>query len=628
MAGAAAVAAMVALVPTFAAAHVERASYWPDPKPDRSVSPPAGGKVPNYRSLFSALNEAKRGETRVVCKGNPERGARNRSMKRLRAGIRRARRQGYKLRLTGRRLRLSAKRARRLRRFNRRLLRNCEFRSIQRAVTASDNNDRIVVMPGIYTEPRSRRAPEDDPRCEGLEEVNDRPGDGEGGYQTGALSYAYQFKCPNDQNLIAIMGRRPRPDQVPQPPLWERNGIPDEGPCIRCNLQLEGSGVDANAVVIDAGRVKSGNRGPAKPTKDIALRVDRADGFVLNNLTVRHAGEHGIYVPETDGALLQRFKAFYNEEYGVLTYVPDHELIQDCDAAGSGDAAIYPGASAETRGAQRDPAIYPVERYSTELRRCDMRHSAAGYSGTTANAVWVHDNDFYDNALGFTTDVFTAAGHPGFPQNSDLIERNRFFSNNFNPYEEGSDVVPTIPVPVGTGLWVAGGNDNEMRNNLFYDNWRRGIMIFSVPDAFVCGEQPPANGNQQAGCDESEVNTSFDNRVHGNVMGRRPDGTPDPNGLDFWWDQFSGNTGNCWYDNVGPDGRRDSLTADPPLAPVEGTSPPQFLPEDCATSVGTSDPPAESELLGCFADFDPDTPDSGTCTWFTTPPEPQPTRRG
>ncbi len=67
----------------------------------------------------------------------------------------------------------------------------------------------------------------------------------------------------------------------------------------------------------------------------------------------------------------------------------------------------------------------------------------------------MHHNNFYDNALGFTTDVFTAAGHPGFPQQGDLIENNDFFSNNFNPYLADSDVVPTVPVPVGTGMWIA-----------------------------------------------------------------------------------------------------------------------------------------------------------------------------
>ena len=53
-----------------AVAHVERPSYWPDPAPDTSISPPTGGKVPKVRTLRSALRERRPGETRVVCKGS------------------------------------------------------------------------------------------------------------------------------------------------------------------------------------------------------------------------------------------------------------------------------------------------------------------------------------------------------------------------------------------------------------------------------------------------------------------------------------------------------------------------------------------------------------------------------
>ena len=77
-------------------------------------------------------------------------------------------------------------------------------------------------------------------------------------------------------------------------------------------------------------------------------------------------------------------------------------------------------------------AVPPEQRrYGTELRNCDMRHSTVGFSGTDGNAVWVHDNKIYDNSEGYSTDVFTAPGHPGFPQDSNLLERNNFYSNKF-----------------------------------------------------------------------------------------------------------------------------------------------------------------------------------------------------
>ena len=49
-------AGALALAP-LASGHLERPSYWPDPAPDATVSPPAGGKVPEARPLASAVTE-------------------------------------------------------------------------------------------------------------------------------------------------------------------------------------------------------------------------------------------------------------------------------------------------------------------------------------------------------------------------------------------------------------------------------------------------------------------------------------------------------------------------------------------------------------------------------------------
>src|SRR5687768_4048104 len=60
-------ATVVAMMfPSSASAHTERASYFPDPAPDCSVDPCAGGVVPTARSLESAAFED-RPITRVVC---------------------------------------------------------------------------------------------------------------------------------------------------------------------------------------------------------------------------------------------------------------------------------------------------------------------------------------------------------------------------------------------------------------------------------------------------------------------------------------------------------------------------------------------------------------------------------
>jgi hypothetical protein len=596
---------LTAAVPALAYAHVERPSYWPDPAPDRSVKPATGGKVPKARSLASALKSKPPGRTRVVCQPN--------SMSLLKKSIRKGRKSGYEIRPSDKR-KLSRKQARRLLRINRTLRKRCKFREIQPAVTKSRNNDRVVVMPGLYEEPTSRAKPTDDPKCEEYRTNGDRPG------QEGtALSYEFQYRCPNDQNLIAVMGRRPA-GKPPIPPRENRHGIPDLGRCIRCNFQIEGSGVNADDVIIEAGDASKGDGGPngVGTKKDVAIRADRADGFVLKNLKVRHAKEHGIYVLESDGYLLTHFKAYYNGLYGTLTFVEDHGVQQHCDAVGHGDSGIYPGAAVET-GQQRQPGT--KERYNQEIRFCDLHHNMAGYSGTNGNAVWVHHNRIYDNALGLQTDVVTGAGHPGYPGDSMLVEDNLFYSNNFNVYEEDSSVDPAFPFPVGTGLWIAGGNHHEVRDNYFYDNWRRGTMLFAVPDQLVCGEG--AGGNQQAGCDPDGQTTSFFNSQYDNFMGVTPDGKPDPNGTDFWWDPYPGNVGNCWWYNKPAPGAEITYDGGPNYA---GTGFPNCdngsHPEK---SMATGSPTQTGELGSCVVafetrNFDP----NGPCPWFKTPPEPQP----
>jgi hypothetical protein len=574
-----------------ASAHIERASYWPDPAPDRTVSPPAGGKVPDARSLGSSLLRGLKGQTRVVCQPD--------SLKRLARSIASGLRNGYYIRPFDHR-RFGFLEAVRLAGVNLALWHRCDYRQIQPAVTASGNNDRVVVMPGLYTEPTARSKPTNDPACEQYKIVNDKS-------QEGALSYAYQFHCPNDQNLIAVIGRAVGPGTDPVPALEDRRGIPNLGRCIRCNMQIEGSGVSSDDVVIDAGRVASGNKGPANPVKDVGIRADRADGFVLRNMNFRHAAEHGIYILETEGFLLDRFKTFWNEEYGVLTFTGDHGLVQNCEATGSGDAGLYPGSSAEG-GEQRPPGT-PF-RYTQQFRLCDMHHNTFGYSGTDSNSVRVDHNNFYDNAMGFSTDVFTAAGHPGFPQDSDLIDHNNFFSNNFNPYLPGSDVEPTVPGPVGTALWIAGGNGNVFRNNRVWNNWRRGVMMYAVPDAFVC-DNPD---NQIPGCDPAETNTSFRNHFHDNVMGIGPRGARQPNGQDFWWSDWPATTGNCWYRNTS---YRPITTHPSPLPNCNNGRNPEL-------SVGDGDAEATTELLTCLTAVDNPDPNHPTCSWFRTPPRPTP----
>jgi hypothetical protein len=583
---------------------VERPSYWPDPKPDCSITPCAGGEVPTIRTLGSALKKrkSKKVAVHVVCKKD--------SLKLVKRSIKNARRNGYNIRPTDHR-RFSKAEARKLLAVNTKLFARCKHREIQPAVNAANNHDRVIVMPGLYTEPTARSKPTHDAACAPYRMKADS-GD------PGALSHDYQIHCPNDANLVAVIGRGPDTAPPPATPREDRHGIPNPGGCIRCNVQLEGSGVSADDVIVEAGDPAAGNGGPSAVghAKDVGIFVDRADGFVLRNVTVRHAREHDIYILETDGYVFDRFKAFYAGGYGVLTFVEDHGIVQNCETAGNGDSGLYPGSGADST-ANRYKPFYPEYRYSQIFRWCDTHHNTGGFSGTNSHGTLFTENNIYGNSLGLTTDVFTAPGHPGFPQFGNVIENNNFYSNNYNVFDENSDVEPFIPAPVGTGLWLAGGNDNIVRNNRFYDNWRRGTMLFAVPDATVCGPPPVGSSTPVPGCDPLKISTSFNNQHSGNIMGVAPSGAVQPNGVDFWWDSFPGNTGNCWWGNKPALGK--TITSSPASLPncSNGTKP--------STSIGTGAPANEIELIACLAGFTVSGYPAGNgdiCNWTTTPSRP------
>jgi hypothetical protein len=633
-------------VPAVASAHLERPSYWPDPSVDQADGVPTGGEVPKARSLGSAVTGKGPGQVRVVCKQS--------SLTTARKSIDSAHDNGFRIRPSQPREKLSDTKAHKLTHVNKALFRVCDFHSIQKAINASGNNDRVVVMPGRYLERKSRKQPINDPACASMLQDN-----GHGGM---APSYRYQTSCPNDQNLLYVQGRAVPDEPPPTPPLAEREGIPDNGPCLRCNLQLEGSGAKPTDVVIDAGRgyAGRGDKPGSKPgknaseaecsvvpgpcyAKDVVLRVDRADGFVGRNFLTKSSTEHGVYMEEVDGYMLDKTKFYWSAEYGNLTFTSDHGLYKNCDSFGAGDAAVYPGASPETGEGVENTSFYPdAPRINTVVKKCDLHGSALAYSGSQGNAVRITHNEIYGNTTGIATDSISAGGHPGYPPDSDVIDHNNIYSNNLNTYGEDRPLLNTVGLPLGVGILWPGVNKSTVHHNHIFDNWRRGTMLLAVPEAVTRGT--PEDPSAAAFCPGNpQVVTSCEDEYRDNVMGQAPPGFKPSkavgkfgnlssfdddsvgNGVDFWWDEFPGNVGNCWHDNVGPDGTRDSLVTDPPLAPAADLNVPTFLPEVCDnTSIGLGDVVKEAVLANCGTMYTPgeEPPQPPLCDWFAIPPEP------
>ena len=161
-------------------------------------------------------------------------------------------------------------------------------------------------------------------------------------------------------------------------------------------------------------------------------------------------------------------------------------------------------------------------------------------------------------------------------------------------------VCPAFPVPVGTGVLIAGGNYNLTARNWIYDNWRHGVMQFWVP-APLRDEFDPAK----------LYDTSNHNHYVANKMGIAPDGHHAHNGVDFWWDDQG--SGNCWENNASSRGTPTDNFLLPPASCSQGGS--VFVPGLVVKDAG---------FLTCtqYNRADPIWRDPPMCDWFDDPRKP------
>ena len=320
----------------------------------------------------SALRAKARGDTRVVC----QRG----SLKRAIRSINSAHRKGWVLRPSQGTRKLSARNARRLKRQNRAF---CEALQVQQ------HPDRDQAL--AQQRPRGRDAREVR-RAEVARQADERPEvrPVQGGVGKGRRRRELQVpgQVPERSELIYIQGRALVKTPPPNPPREDRHGIPDNGRCIRCNLQIDGTGAKPEDVLIDMAKDTHAKlRGGSEAIKDVGIRADRADGLVIRNISAAHAAEHGIYIHETDGYLMQRVKFFWNQEYGGLMFTSDHGLTDGLRGHGQRRLRHLPGWRARDRRADeraapaREPDDHPLRhppQHARLLRDDGERHARRG----------------------------------------------------------------------------------------------------------------------------------------------------------------------------------------------------------------------------------------------------------
>ena len=462
------------------------------------------------------------------------------------------------------------------------------------------------------TPSRRARKPTHDPAVRQVPDAQSDTGD-----PRRACRYAYQSNCPNDAE--PRRGHRPRasaPGTDPRPAAG-RTGTASRtsarASAATCRSRAPAS-APTTSIIDGRRRVESGNGGPsASARRTSASVVDRADGFVAaqRDRAPRRPSTTSTCSRPT-ATCFDRFKTFYAGEYGVLTFVEDHGLIENCEAAGNGDSGLYPArAPTRARGATRsstrgalqpgDPHCDLAPQHRRLLRARRQRHPHRPQQLLRQRAR-LHDR--------------RRSRRPATPASRsrrDLIERQQLLRQQLQLVRDGLRRRARHP-GAGRHRPVDRRRQRQRRPRqplLRQLAPRRDALRGARRDDLRPGRRP---AHRCTGCDPAKTSTSYHNRFYGNIMGvdaRRRHGARTASTSGGTTTRATPATaGATTTRRRGGDHQRAVVAAR--LRRRHGAGP----------SVGNGDGTNELELLTCFDVLQKNGYDPAGCPWFASPPEP------
>ena len=235
--------------------------------------------------------------------------------------------------------------------------------------------------------------------------------------------------------------------------------------------------------------------------KHNVLKADRADGFYLRNMTFELSRENAVYVHETDGYVIDRVVARYNDLYGILTFTSDHGLIRDCETHHNGDSGVYPGSAADVNATTpRAAAAHPVGGRGHRLRHPPQRARVLGH-GRQLGVLPRQPRAPQRRRLRDRLVRRRPPGHAAGPRVDRAQPASTATTRTTTPNVQAPDAPCQAerPADVGyeRGRRVPGlpacrsapacsspaATTTSSRDNDIYDNWRNGVMLFWVPGA-------------------------------------------------------------------------------------------------------------------------------------------------
>lgn len=211
-------------------------------------------------------------------------------------------------------------------------------------------------------------------------------------------------------------------------------------------------GVDRNSVVLD-GRYQLDN----------GIRVVKADGVVVENLTVQNYRFNGVFWTGADGYRGSYLTALRNGDYGIYAYASENGLFEHSYAGGSPDAGFYIG------------QCKPCHALITDVV---AENNGFGFSGTNASQdIMIINSTFRHNRAGVAPN--SGDGELLAPQMKMVIAGNRVYDNN----NANTPAIGSALRSMGIGIIVAGGSDNLIENNWIDNHSIAGIAVVETIDS-------------------------------------------------------------------------------------------------------------------------------------------------
>ncbi|RFS26385.1 hypothetical protein DVR12_00930 [Chitinophaga silvatica] len=223
------------------------------------------------------------------------------------------------------------------------------------------------------------------------------------------------------------------------------------------HILIEGAG--AGKTVLDFSSQSQGGEG---------IRVTDVKGFTINGMTLKDSKGDLIKINKSEQVVIADLHAIWSVAdstsggYAIYPVMCKNVLIENCYAEGASDAGIYVG--------QTDSAI---------VRKCKAYKNVAGCEIENTSHAEVYDNEFYGNTAGFLVfdlpDLSKKGGYVKAYNNylHDNNERNFAKSGSFGSTWGVGNAAP------GSGIVILAASNIELYNNRIINNNSNAISVVS-----------------------------------------------------------------------------------------------------------------------------------------------------